>query len=73
MKIKSLSASSLESDDFLPAALSLSGFGDCSLVFKGPWSSELVRTGLGRRTESDAVLTGHDTEQIKIQKLALAI
>lgn len=63
IKIKSLSASSPESDDFLPAALSLSGFGDWSLVLKGPWSSELVRRGLGRWTESDATLPENKRER----------
>lgn len=53
IKITSLSASSPDSDDFLPAALSLSGLADWSFVLKGPWSSELVRKGLRRWGSAD--------------------
>lgn len=53
IKIKAFSASSPESEDFLPVALSLSGFGGWSLDLKGPWSSVFVPRALGRWTESD--------------------
>lgn len=60
IKIKSLSASSPESEDFLPAALSLSEFALWSLVLEELWSSELVLRGLDRWTESNIDLTGGD-------------
>lgn len=60
IKIKSLSASSPESEDFLPAALSLSEFALWSLFLEELWSSELVLRGLDRWTESNIDLTGGD-------------
>ena len=63
INIKSLSASSAESDDFFLAALALSGFGDLSLVLKEPWSSELVPRGPERETVSDADFAGNKRDE----------